>query len=1668
MAEQTDFRLFGGEDEAEERKLQELFRSMGGREEARAPASEPQGTPTPEAPDQSFDVEMPTGGDPEVFRSRITREVEGRLRGAHRELVLSTLQNGGNVSEILAYLRARDGNPVLLDQLLVGDLKDQALADAMIDPFRRYFGGRESSSDRVLHDIQSNRDISRPRAAFQQMAQTFLGTVYGLPATGYDLTTRGINKVLGTEIEPLRDNLEEALRQVVPSNPDYWFQNMLVGGATSASLFALASLAGAGSLVSTFGSARKAALVTSGMLGVGMGLDEGNRGILERELSGQDVSNWTVGVLLTGHGLLGASEAVPFVNWMGRVSRAGGGKYLGGLVEKLLKRTLQPGGLRMGATVVNQAVEEAAQEYGQGLFAPVVDLLADTGLNEEFRLRLFDALQQGNREGAWGALVGALIGGAFGAVPAVMEGMSLREVGGLSRTQRAELVKELNAQVKASPEAAKAAIVARMMPEEGERGFESEEEARAALEGALRSPEERAEIEKLFPAIKPALDALVEAEEAQEEEPLTEVPPGAPTDVDQESRERIRSGEQQGEEAEQGPPIAESRGEEAPAGGVLQASKEVDPAPAPKRKRSEIQREIDTKLEEKKLSRSAGNALFTLAQEGETEARDRLGPELTALLQERRDFFTSKEAKPPLPPDLQTLLNDVKTKPRPLTPEEAERISQFARDAGIGAKQKPPKGEFVLSDRLSRAKPKLGKVSLSFETDLDKALYIVGRAKESGSDAPFIAALRKFTGLDFDVVRALGLEARNRIKAVVGGAKEGSVTVPPLGILREVRAPRRPPHLSEAEFEALSTEAKKFLGAAGVIARGSRKPGGQGIVFSPAQGFHALGDLLARVAQRSGVEPRKIVERLHGRELAARIVRTAFLPESRVAKLEVRELEELGGLTAGQLRRYLLQFSESDLETFKLIQGDPPTKKGQAVKAEALQHLAPDHPLRDPKILAAIQKLRDFNFALAALASDNTPRWAADYWNGLYTDEKAAKSFYNSFYRTHLGFLKAKRFLTYADAVGAGLKHKYVNPVDNLLWETRKATERFAMRELQLDMVQAGEGDYIVREKDAKEWQKERWKTVPDPTFAGYLLDPDVAWLMENLIRINQVTHSKFLNTLRESSAFVRNVKLFTPTFHHWTMIKQAIVNGGRYGLLDPRNWRDAVSLGFKKDDPRFKDPLYIRLLEAGGGNISTLERTSTDQWSRVMDWLDGKGLVGKAVATPFKPIRFYTSQLFDQIIPQLKFLKFAREVQQKEARLGRPLTSAEDQEIVIELQNFYGEMNERLFGRSGTMTSLLRLFFLAPGFREGNFRTMWKALFQWRDGRGWRSRQNIPMSLLFTAAIASVASRILNGEWPEEPETLEQLRDLYQVKTGVKDARDRDIYIDLLNYDKDYWEVMVLPVLEATFGQDVGKGLETSFTNFRKTTRNMTAPLFGQAVAMVNAFLTGQAVEDWKGDRLWHPTDPLVRKLFALGKDVVGQFQPIPVAAAWTEVNVRDGNHMLAVMSGIFGLRTARSEREKEKWEVGRKVWDLRDKQEELYRELGRIDAPREVIREYNADVKRILESEILTPELQRALRRSPIEIDEKRLLSNKAVVFSGALTAHRDQVEIDRALDYLGNFGVATRSDLRRLLLEAARRKAISLDSVPERLARSIRRLNRENPDAVRRDAVGVGAAP
>lgn len=104
-------------------------------------------------------------------------------------------------------------------------------------------------------------------------------------------------------------------------------------------------------------------------------------------------------------------------------------------------------------------------------------------------------------------------------------------------------------------------------------------------------------------------------------------------------------------------------------------------------------------------------------------------------------------------------------------------------EAADALKPKPPENAIArLPQDLQGAKPRfnIGKTLYQpqFESDLDKALYIISQKTPSKRDGDYLAYAMRVTGLDEAGVRKAGMSVRDSIRTTVSGAKPGAVNIP--------------------------------------------------------------------------------------------------------------------------------------------------------------------------------------------------------------------------------------------------------------------------------------------------------------------------------------------------------------------------------------------------------------------------------------------------------------------------------------------------------------------------------------------------------------------------------------------------------------------------------------------------------------------------------------------------------------------------------------------------------------------------------------------------------------------------------------------------------------------------------------------------------------------------
>lgn len=138
----------------------------------------------------------------------------------------------------------------------------------------------------------------------------------------------------------------------------------------------------------------------------------------------------------------------------------------------------------------------------------------------------------------------------------------------------------------------------------------------------------------------------------------------------------------------------------------------------------------------------------------------------------------------------------------PLPSADATAAPEPAAGAATAAQPRGPAGqrldELSLPRELAGAKPRYSygpkQFGLEFDSDVDRAAYVIAQEKTSSRDADYLKFVMEATGLDEAGARAYGARVRDAIKAQAKDAEPGSLKVP--------RVPREPGSAGESSAAA--------------------------------------------------------------------------------------------------------------------------------------------------------------------------------------------------------------------------------------------------------------------------------------------------------------------------------------------------------------------------------------------------------------------------------------------------------------------------------------------------------------------------------------------------------------------------------------------------------------------------------------------------------------------------------------------------------------------------------------------------------------------------------------------------------------------------------------------------------------------------------------------------
>jgi hypothetical protein len=444
------------------------------------------------------------------------------------------------------------------------------------------------------------------------------------------------------------------------------------------------------------------------------------------------------------------------------------------------------------------------------------------------------------------------------------------------------------------------------------------------------------------------------------------------------------------------------------------------------------------------------------------------------------------------------------------------------------------------------------------------------------------------------------------------------------------------------------------------------------------------------------LEPAILTRQRVGRGPVATVMRGAFGKRERArVEFEQKFLEQADKVNI-QLEKEFDKYPKQVLEDLLLtrahgLKGEPLKLQRQAYAR--LHKAAPE--LAKKEVRQSIKAIADFNYKFLQEATGLDEGYlfedfhkAEDYFYGIYKPAKKGVTIskFIKHWKSTDRYIKHKTIPTYNDAKAFGLEIRDPNPVRNLKSEYLDIAQRTSMEWMKNELLRTGKGKYIDADDIApKEWDGIGDPMRPEPAFEGYRLEPTLAKLINNLIATNKISKSP-VNFLRHVNNFIRTVKFIGSAFHLKNIAKQSVADSGYIAFYKKTATR-GITTGFRKNDPIFKTPEYKDYIENGGGHKYSLESEAKRAFSSAINRLNrSEQIIWKAGGLPLKIPVSFVDWMFEDYIPKVKYSKYLDRVVEQEKKLGRPLKPSEKQEIIKEAQNLYGMMNERLFGRSGTV----------------------------------------------------------------------------------------------------------------------------------------------------------------------------------------------------------------------------------------------------------------------------------------------------------------------------------------------------------------------------------------------
>ncbi|MBC8489144.1 MAG: hypothetical protein H8D45_24250, partial [Bacteroidetes bacterium] len=889
------------------------------------------------------------------------------------------------------------------------------------------------------------------------------------------------------------------------------------------------------------------------------------------------------------------------------------------------------------------------------------------------------------------------------------------------------------------------------------------------------------------------------------------------------------------------------------------------------------------------------------------------------------------------------------------------------------------------------------------------------------------------------------------------------------------------------------------------------------------------------------IEPMKLVQMKHGKDLAAELIDSYFKADYETEK--IMDMKH-GEQTYEEMKNEFAHLPKKDLKNFSnaYLGGNPDSDDGKKIRQRALSEL-PDF-LKDPRLVKAQKELAKINdFYRKSIFGDDIPS-IEDYFYGKFkiTDKEKFDKFIHSHKGVVDSYNKKKGILSVADASAYGYELIHKNPFENLEQEARDmgfyaghkslskiilGDTRYSKKTLPTSLVSVLRGTKMSNDNEfiqsarrqmgktdkgtdkfrsalnrwykksgfykkgtsfsdkvallrkhyfeLKDLEDKGWKPIRIGGFyEGYIVEKTIADVIGSLSSTNKISRNKLLNAVRIFNRNAQSILFLGSGFHLINVSVQSVVDTRLRDVIKGYGFREIIKSfgGIKKKDKEL--PYYKTFRLSGGAGEQSLQAEAERTISKTLRKFDSiryeidkkehkrframtERILGKTVLLPPKFVKF----LFGKYIPALKFYKSKYEHDVKRMQLGRELTKAENQDIIKETQNFYGMMNEALFGRSGTMTTAMRLFFLAPGFAEGNLRTIYLSYSnlakvgkkltkldfkgsyeELKYGYGSRSTRNVVQMQMAMIMAATVGSLIMTGK-PPKVEKWEDIQDLFKIQTNFLDKHGNPVPINLCPVGIDYNNFTFYPIAKAI-------GAKNPYKYFETMTEKLGSRLIGMqagAVGVVRDMLTlatGRSVVDWDNNEIVKvdDTNPFIHIMAY----EVQRFTPFAVQS-WNRGKRRGIDWRVNLASALSGFRPSRNNPDSEGLKLYWKIKEYKDRQEDIYSELYKdYKNPMKIIDKYNKGVDEFVNSEDVKRHFS---RQNPImtkeefdkRVDRLKIHPDKYLQEKVYSLTHKNQENREGIIKLLKSFDVDSYDKAYKLLIDCSKRRGLGRETSRQR---------------------------